>query len=241
MKQTRVWTLPNKLESRCSLHLWCCVGERGIVALMRVSFVTALPQCLSAPTLSWSCRGTAFPSRACASLCTRCSAGKSTQSSIASSWERGTLMCARRSWAPFGFSPSTCITPSSLTGKILLMPFSRCSGYSLHSAACLNSVNTTILLHHPWIIYPALQDHTFTEILIGLPEVKRGAVNPTGFVIMINESRSTVRIISFFLCLENFCSRPEQRSLRYCESFLTLWYVTSFPELCGAKKSTAVP
>lgn len=123
IKQTRVWTLPNKLKSRCSLRLWCCVGERGIVALMRVSFVTALPQCLSAPTLSWSCRGTAFPSRACASLCTRCSAGKSTQSSTASSRERGTLMCARRSWAPFGFSPSTCITPSSLTGKILLMPF----------------------------------------------------------------------------------------------------------------------
>lgn len=136
----------NSLASLFRLMPCRRASVRGIEALTRASFVTALlypyyhppsRQCSSAPTLSWSCRGTAPPSCACTSLCTRCSAGKSTQSSSASSRGRETSMCARQSWAPSGSSPSTCTTPNSLTGKAFFFVLfcSCCFHYTLHTFA----------------------------------------------------------------------------------------------------------
>lgn len=98
------------------------------------------PQSLSAPTLSSSCLGTASRSRWSYSRCTGCSAGKSTSWSTVSSREHDALMCARQSWVPFAFWPSTCIMQSSLTG----MTFFSLSTLSALSAECLNSINTSI-------------------------------------------------------------------------------------------------
>lgn len=107
------------------------------------------PQSLSAPTLSSSCLGTASRSRWSPSRCTGCSAGKPTSWSTASLRERDALMCARQSWVPFAFWPSTCIMPSSLTG----MTFAWLANLSALSAEPLNSINTSIFLYCAWIIY----------------------------------------------------------------------------------------